>query len=97
MSQKHSLNLKLPVPSNAFVCIASLRANNYLTTTNCSLALRCMVMILSSNFLGGCYAAPYCIQAAIAQLGERQTEDLKVPGSILGLGIHGSWERLATA
>ena len=26
-------------------------------------------------------------QAAIAQLGERQTEDLKVPGSILGLGI----------
>ena len=28
-------------------------------------------------------------QAAIAQLGERQTEDLKVPGSILGLGISG--------
>ena len=27
-----------------------------------------------------------CI-AAIAQLGERQTEDLKVPGSIPGLGI----------
>ena len=26
-------------------------------------------------------------EAAIAQLGERQTEDLKVPGSILGLGI----------
>ena len=26
------------------------------------------------------------IQAAIAQLGERQTEDLKVPGSIPGLG-----------
>jgi hypothetical protein len=26
--------------------------------------------------------------AAIAQLGERQTEDLKVPGSIPGLGIH---------
>ena len=26
-------------------------------------------------------------QAAIAQLGERQTEDLKVPGSILGLGM----------
>ena len=25
--------------------------------------------------------------AAIAQLGERQTEDLKVPGSILGLGM----------
>ena len=25
--------------------------------------------------------------AAIAQLGERQTEDLKVPGSIQGLGI----------
>ena len=27
-------------------------------------------------------------QAAIAQLGERQTEDLKVPGSIPGLGIN---------
>ena len=27
------------------------------------------------------------IEAAIAQLGERQTEDLKVPGSIPGLGI----------
>ena len=26
-------------------------------------------------------------QAAIAQLGERQTEDLKVPGSILGTCI----------
>ena len=38
-------------------------------------------------------AAPSCRQratvltAAIAQLGERQTEDLKVPGSIPGLGI----------
>ena len=29
-----------------------------------------------------------CLQpAAVAQLGERQTEDLKVPGSIPGLGI----------
>ena len=27
-------------------------------------------------------------EAAIAQLGERQTEDLKVPGSIPGLGIY---------
>ena len=26
-------------------------------------------------------------RAAIAQLGERQTEDLKVPGSIPGLGM----------
>ena len=31
-------------------------------------------------------AAPRCI-ADIAQLGERQTEDLKVPGSIPGVGI----------
>ena len=31
--------------------------------------------------------APASSQAAIAQLGERQTEDLKVPSSILGLGI----------
>ena len=30
--------------------------------------------------------APASNQAAIAQLGERQTEDLKVPSSILGLG-----------
>ena len=28
----------------------------------------------------------YATRAAIAQLGERQTEDLKVPGSIPGLG-----------
>ena len=27
------------------------------------------------------------MQAAIAELGERQTEDLKVPGSIPGRGI----------
>ena len=27
------------------------------------------------------------IEAAIARLGERQTEDLKVPGSIQGLGM----------
>ena len=30
---------------------------------------------------------PCHLPAAIAQLGERQTEDLKVPGSIPGLGI----------
>ena len=29
---------------------------------------------------------PVSIEAAIAQLGERQTEDLEVPGSIPGLG-----------
>jgi hypothetical protein len=33
------------------------------------------------GFPGGCSPT-----AAIAQLGERQTEDLKVPGSIPGLG-----------
>ena len=30
---------------------------------------------------------PQRVTAALAQLGERQTEDLKVPGSIPGLGI----------
>ena len=37
------------------------------------------------------------MEAAIAQLGERQTEDLKVPGSIPGLGtflIFGVWGAL---
>ena len=37
--------------------------------------------------------------AAIAQLGERQTEDLKVPGSIPGLGIvyfNCQWRRVVT-
>ena len=29
---------------------------------------------------------PLFAEAAIAQLGERQTEDLKVPGSVPGLG-----------
>ena len=33
-------------------------------------------------------------EAAIAQLGERQTEDLKVPGSILGLGMVSTCRRL---
>jgi hypothetical protein len=33
-----------------------------------------------------CGCVPASNQAAIAQLGERQTEDLKVPSSILGLG-----------
>ena len=36
---------------------------------------------------------PTYFQAAIAQLGERQTEDLKVPGSIPGRGIIYSWSR----
>ena len=31
--------------------------------------------------------APGNLEATIAHLGERQTEDLKVPGSIPGLGI----------
>ena len=37
------------------------------------------------------------VRAAIAQLGERQTEDLKVPGSIPGLGIYCAQEPLAPA
>ena len=36
-------------------------------------------------------------RAAIAQLGERQTEDLKVPGSIPGLGICARHEILEPA
>ena len=46
----------------------------------------CMCLCRSFKFvliLVDCESA----QAAIAQLGERQTEDLKVPGSIPGLGI----------
>ena len=34
-----------------------------------------------------CYTQCQFVRAAIAQLGERQTEDLKVPGSIPGLGM----------
>ena len=34
-----------------------------------------------------CVFRPLFVRAAVAQLGERQTEDLKVPGSIPGLGI----------
>ena len=41
--------------------------------------------VVSSNLAVGCIE---CTDpAAIAQLGERQTEDLKVPSSILGGGI----------
>ena len=42
------------------------------------LARDCCVLLTSS----------YVFLAAIAQLGERQTEDLKVPGSIPGRGIY---------
>ena len=39
----------------------------------------------------------FSFMAAIAQLGERQTEDLKAPGSIPGLGIpYQSWGLSAT-
>ena len=61
--------------------------------------LRLLVLSISSSWRS--------IQAAIAQLGERQTEDLKVPGSIPGLGramhcigrprtrhLLASWERV---
>ena len=37
---------------------------------------------------------PHFAQAAIAQLGERPTEDLKVPGSIPGLGMVSYYRRL---
>ena len=55
---------------------------------NCLLVCLCLCGFL-------CLACSVCIMfivgvafvAAIAQLGERQTEDLKVPGSIPGLGI----------
>ena len=36
-------------------------------------------------------------EAAIAQLGERQTEDLKVPGSIPGLGMVSYCRRLISS
>ena len=39
------------------------------------------------SFLGNVRRNPTAYQAATAQLGERQTEDLKVPGLIPGLGI----------
>ncbi len=38
------------------------------------------------HVMGSYLPPPACHHAAIAQLGERQTEDLKVPGSIPGLG-----------
>ena len=41
----------------------------------------CKIYLLNEIFF------PYFHQAVIAQLGERQTEDLKVPGSIPGRGI----------
>ncbi len=44
------------------------------------------VMLKRPQWKTGCIRVPW---AAIAQLGERQTEDLKVPGSIPGLGTLG--------
>ena len=44
--------------------------------------------IVSASFVRNAKKlTPFCVRhAEIAQLGERQTEDLKVPGSIPGLG-----------
>ena len=42
---------------------------------------------LSTSQRGYMLTARNNVEAAIAQLGERQTEDLKVPGSIPGLGM----------
>ena len=44
--------------------------------------------LLSPSFCvaGDAVAAASSVEAALAQLGERQTEDLKVPGSIPGGG-----------
>ena len=43
----------------------------------------CCLTYASFNFFVFCVVE---VRAAIAQLGERQTEDLEVPGSIPGLG-----------
>ena len=46
-----------------------------------------VVTCTSALLLGNCIKSfPVRSQAGIAQLGERQTEDLKVPGSIPGHG-----------
>ena len=57
---------------------------------NCFLNLRYLFLFLNCALPSEFYMVNYdntlsC--AAIAQLGERQTEDLEVPGSIPGLGI----------
>ena len=45
----------------------------------------------------GCGGRRISVQAALAQLGERQTEDLKVPGSIPGGGTHWHLGRVVKA
>ena len=47
--------------------------------------LRCFYCATNTPFLLPCGGAAEA-EAALAQLGERQTEDLKVPGSIPGGG-----------
>ena len=44
--------------------------------------------IMRVHAISMCHTQSHFARAAIAQLGERQTEDLKVPGSIPGLGTH---------
>ena len=59
-------------------CSYGVRFNDVVTVWFCCVATgSCRLMCVS----------PFYPLAAIAQLGERQTEDLKVPGSIPGLGI----------
>jgi hypothetical protein len=56
------------------------------SATHASTWWRWRVMSGCHTYTVGPRQAPASNQAAIAQLGERQTEDLKVPSSILGLG-----------
>ena len=49
-------------------------------------ASRCCAANPDRPTCGQCGVELFICRSAISQLGERQTEDLKVPGSILGLG-----------
>ena len=63
------------------LCVSSLRRGH---------ANLCIIRFLNclQFWIRGHFAEPgWKSRAAIAQLGERQTEDLKVPGSIPGLGM----------
>ena len=72
------------IPCRVFLFfVFALAVSNFNLSLSLSLSLSLVIVWAVNN-----EQSIHSLIAAIAQLGERQTEDLKVPGSIPGLGIY---------
>ena len=82
--------MQVRVLPGSFYIVALVKPNLCLETSLATAEASSIVVIGTPGFESGNNLKQCAIaeaRAAIAQLGERQTEDLKVPGSIPGLGI----------